>query len=160
MFYLRHFCNHVHELRFFSLIALHSPRCVGKSLFTTTLKKYTSRTHFECVFLICMRISSDFNLKIITACVDICELQILMNVLTSPQLHTGGKTSDVHGRLSVTERERETKRFFLQWNMITMKLYWDATCGHILWFLQDPYSSRIHLHAVEYWFPMQFQSKK
>lgn len=58
-----------------------------------------------------MRISSDFNLKIITACVDICELQMLMNVLTSPQLHTGGKTSDVHGRLSVTEREREKAMF-------------------------------------------------
>lgn len=105
-----------------------------------------------------MRISSDFNLKIITACVDICELQMLMNVLTSPQLHTGGKTSDVHGRLAVTEREEKTD--FFQWNMITMKLYWDAICGHILRFLQDSYSSRIHLHAVKYWFSMQFQSKK
>ena len=36
------------------------------------------------VSLICMRISSDFNLKIITTCVDICELQILMNVLIFP----------------------------------------------------------------------------
>lgn len=42
--------------------------------------------------LICMRIFSDFNRKIITACVDICELQILMNVLRGVRVfHAYGK---------------------------------------------------------------------
>lgn len=51
-----------------------------QNCYSATLKK--SYVHIECMLLICIRISSDFNLKIITTCVDICELQILMNVLS------------------------------------------------------------------------------
>lgn len=50
---------------------------------------------FDCMEqLICMRIFSDFNRKIITTCVDICELQILMNVLRAVCVffHAYGKT--------------------------------------------------------------------